>query len=376
MKLRNTTGNNSVIQALSTDKCIIDYLTLSFDYVELERLKMQAKILFESDRKTSYRDHYNSLLTEEMTTTTDNILFDNLTKFIAQLNTRMSKHYQDLSNWRDASGEQFDYSDHELWTIRNNHFGRFRYPHSASLMFDGVVVGLCCWGAKNFGAMISFAGQGCGSLNFKEMHEMCNELDYVRITRIDLAHDDFEGNYNVDTCRKMFKNGLFTRTTAPSYAYYESGVLSDKGRLCPSAGRSFYVGKRANGKMLRTYEKGKHLNDTKNPNWVRWEVELRNIDRVIPLDCLINPSKYFAGAYPALERFGTTATRIKLQAKKINATADHCIKYAILHSRRVVNLLKQIHQYSSDEIVNLITKGLADDDFPTRIKTDALTLST
>jgi phage replication initiation protein len=376
MKLRNTTGSNFTTLALSTDKCIIDYLTLSFDYVELERLKMQAKLCFQANKKTSFRDHYNALLTDEMCTTTDNILFDNITKFISQLNTRMSKHYQDLSAWRDASGEQFNYEDHDLWSVRNNHFGRFRYPHSASIIFDGVVVGLCCWGAKNFGAMISFTGQACGSINFKELHTMCKELGYVRITRVDMAYDDFEGEYNVDTCRKMFKNGMFTRTTAPSYAYHESGVLSERGKLIASSGRSFYVGKRSNGKMLRCYEKGKHLKDLKNINWVRWEVELRNIDREIPLDALINPSTYFSGSYPALERFGTTPERIKLQAKKINATAEHCIKYAVLHSRRVINLLKQVHQYSSDEIVNLFTKGLEEDDFPTRIKTDALILST
>jgi phage replication initiation protein len=363
-------------QALSTDKCIIDYLTLSFDYIELERLKMLAKLNFESDRSTNYRDHYANVLTEEVEAEIDKILYHNLIKFVAQMNTLFSKHYEDLSNWRDASGDQFDYSDHELWTIRNNYFGRFRYPHSASIIFDGVVVGVCCWGAKNFGAMISFTGKACGSINFKELHKMIEEFGYIRITRIDLAHDDLEGNYNVDTCRKMFKQGLFTVTTPPSYAYYESGVLSKQGRLCASAGRSFYVGKRTNGKMLRTYEKGKHLKDSKNPNWVRWEVELRNIDREIPLDALLNPSKYFSGAYPALERFGTQPERIKLQAKKINATAEHCIKYAVLHSRRVVNLLKQIHQYSSDEIVDLITEGLSDDDFPTRIKADALILST
>jgi phage replication initiation protein len=174
----------------------------------------------------------------------------------------------------------------------------------------------------------------------------------------------------------MFKNGMFTRTTAPSYAYHESGVLSERGKLIASSGRSFYVGKRSNGKMLRCYEKGLHLKDERNPKWVRWEVELRNIDREIPLDVLINPSKYFSGSYPALERFGTAPERIKLQAKKLNATADHCIKYAVLHSRRVINLLKQIHQYSSDEIIDLFTKELDDDDFPKRIKADALILST
>ncbi len=362
--------------APSTDKCIIDYLTLSFDYVELERLKMEAKLHFEADRTINFRDHYKALLTEEMVTTTDNILFDNISKFISQLNTRMSKHYKDLSDWKDASGEEFSYSDHEMWTVKNNHYGRFRYPNSANLEFDSVPVGVACWGAENFGAMVSLTGKACGSIKFEELHDLCIELGYVRITRIDMAYDDFQGHFNIDTCRKMFKQGLFTVTTPPSYAYYESGVLAKNGRLCASAGRSFYVGKRTNGKMLRVYEKGLHLKDEKNPDWVRWEVELRNIDREIPLDALLNPSKYFAGSYPCLNQFGTQPERIQLQSKKLNATAEHCIKYAVLHSRRVINLLKQIHQYSSQEIVDLFTAELDDDDFPTRIKSDALVLST
>ncbi len=376
MKLPPKTGNNSTTPVPSIDKCIIDYLTLSFDYVELERLKMLAKLNFEADRKTNFREHYKALLTEEMTTTTDSILFDNISKFISQLNTRMSKHYKDLSDWKDVSGEEFNYSDHDLWSVKNNHFGRFRYPHSANISFDNVGVGVACWGAENFGAMVSFTGKACGSLNFDELHKLCEELGYVRITRIDMAYDDFQGHFNVDTCRKMFKQGLFTVTTPPSYAYYESGVLSKAGRLCASAGRSFYVGKRTNGKMLRVYEKGLHLKDEKNPDWVRWEVELRNIDREIPLDALLNPSKYFSGSYPCLNQFGAQPERIQLQAKKLNATAEHCIKYAILHSRRVINLLKQIHQYSSQEIVDLFTSELDIDDFPTRIKSDALVLST
>lgn len=39
------------------------------------------------------------------------------------------------------------------------------------------------------------------------------------------------------------------------------------------------------------------LNPIDKPNWQRAEVELRNIDRVIPLDVLINPDPIFAGAY-------------------------------------------------------------------------------
>lgn len=53
--------------------------------------------------------------------------------------------------------------------------------------------------------------------------------------------------------------------------------------------------------MLRTYEKGRQLGDSSSP-WTRWEVELRNIDRDLPLDVLTRCDEYFTGAYRCLER--------------------------------------------------------------------------
>lgn len=376
MKSLPKTGNHSTTQAPSKDKCIIDYLSLVFDVEELERLKMQAKLMYQADRERTFQDYYKSLLTLDMTSNIDRILAGNIEQFIGLLNSKMNKSYYDLVEWNEMTGEGFNSADYAFWTIENNHYGRFKYAHSANLFFDGVLVGVVCWGAENFGAMISFTGKACGSIDFKAMHQICSDLGYVRISRIDLAHDDYKGHFNVDTCRKMFKNGLFTVTTEPSYQYIESGILLKNGSLKPANGRSFYVGKRNNGKMLRCYEKGKQLKDQDNPLWCRWEVELRNIDRVIPLDALSEPQKYFAGAYPALNQFSTSQERTKLKVKKLTASYKHLEKYAKQGYGKLLNFAIQVLGKTPEEIIADWTEGLEIDSFPSRIRTDALVLST
>ncbi len=46
-------------------------------------------------------------------------------------------------------------------------------------------------------------------------------------------------------------------------------------------GRTLYIGKRENGKMLRIYEKGKHLGNPVS-SWVSVELELKGKNRIIP----------------------------------------------------------------------------------------------
>lgn len=376
MKSHPTIGNNFTTQANSVDICSIDYLTLVFDCEELDRKRAEAKLAFQADRSIHFQDHYKALLTPDEIVTTDKMLKTMLENFIFNLDVAMSKSYADLKHWREISGEEFDHSDNARWTITNNNFGRFKYAHSANLYFDDVQVGLLCWGSENFGAMISFTGKCCASIDFDAMYKLCKEMDCVRISRLDLAHDDYQGVYNVDTCRSMFKNGLFTVTTEPSYQYYESGILSEKGKLIPSGGRSFYVGKRTNGKMLRCYEKGKQMQSTESPNWCRWEVELRNVDRVIPLEALQNPSKFFGGTYPALERFTTEQEKVKLKCKKLTATYEHLLKHAVLGYGKLINYAVQVYDVSGDDLIKMFTSELKNiDDFPRRIKNDACVLT-
>lgn len=115
----------------------------------------------------------------------------------------------------------------------------------------------------------------------------------VKITRIDLAHDDFSGRtVSVKQAQNWFAEGRFiTSGRAPV-----ARLVDDLGS---GRGKTLYVGQRQNGKLCRIYEKGKQLGDPSSP-WCRVEVEFRAKSRVIPPDVLVKASSYLAGAYPCL----------------------------------------------------------------------------
>ncbi|MBC3928463.1 replication initiation factor domain-containing protein [Undibacterium sp. CY21W] len=72
------------------------------------------------------------------------------------------------------------------------------------------------------------------------------------------------------------------------------------------------------GKFCRFYEKGRQLGD-KNSSWCRAEVEFKSSDRIIPLDVLLEPSAYFAGAYPCFAEFFDQEHAARLQLKEKTA---------------------------------------------------------
>lgn len=103
--------------------------------------------------------------------------------------------------------------------------------------------------------------------------------------RIDLAHDDFTGDvWNADTLRAEYLNAGFpgADNRKPHSSMVGDWDNADKER-------TYYIGSRAAGKMLRGYEKGKQVSETDNP-WFRIELELRGTNRIIPWNVLTNPA--------------------------------------------------------------------------------------
>lgn len=142
--------------------------------------------------------------------------------------------------------------------------------------------------------IFQLTGKGCGLVvDWPSLAELLEGLD-ARITRCDLAADFMEGQYTVDDAVRLHKEGGFTGSGRPPTTEVAGDWLDGL------RGRTLYVGKGTNGKMLRVYEKGIQLGDIGSP-WVRYEVQLGARDRDIPIDVLLNPTKYFAGSYPALE---------------------------------------------------------------------------
>ena len=153
-------------------------------------------------------------------------------------------------------------------------------------------------------SLISLSGEGCSVVkDWLAVHDFISSRK-GRITRIDLAHDDYEGRISLESVREWFNAGDFHSGKGhPPHGNFIDDFGSGKGK-------TLYVGQRKNGKLLRIYEKGRQLGDPYSP-WVRWELELHNKDRVIPLDTLLTPARYLAASYPPTAWICDTQSRIE-----------------------------------------------------------------
>lgn len=196
--------------------------------------------------------------------------------------------------------------------------GHLGYSDSWDL---GEGYGIIATGGKTQGntCLVSLYGSGCAPVkNWTAVYELLVVLN-AKITRVDLAHDDFEGVYNITAGLEMLSLDQFTTNGRPPNALHVDDFDSGKGK-------TLYIGNRNNGKLLRVYEKGKQLGDPLSP-WVRWELELHNKDRLIPLDVLLRPGEYLAGAYPCLSWISDSQDRIKTTRKQLKISFEHLIKY-------------------------------------------------
>lgn len=153
----------------------------------------------------------------------------------------------------------------------------------------GLVV---CWGgeAQRGSVWVSASGQAIARLSLDDLSwlGLFMRETIARITRIDLAVDFFAGEVAVTDCVQWWRDGVFNGRRPPS-----TSLVGDW--LEGKRGRTLYVGKAKNGKLIRCYEKGLQLGDTRT-DWVRIEVQFMAVDRSIPLDALEHPAQYFQGA--------------------------------------------------------------------------------
>lgn len=227
--------------------------------------------------------------------------------------------------------------------------GRFGFEHGVKLL---VWANACLspfaefsWGGvqQRGRALLSISGGGCRLVeSWEDFASWLQVLPAVRITRLDLAVDCHEGEYTVDDCASWAMEGRFTSNGRPPSFDTQGDWLSGE------HGRTLYIGKAQNGKMLRCYEKGKALGDLSSP-WVRYEVQLGSRDREIPVRALVDRDEFFAGAYPALEELLAVAGE---RIATVRHTTRATVERAVLHLRRTygawINLLSSSGIESAD----------------------------
>ncbi|MFS8934746.1 replication initiation factor domain-containing protein [Cupriavidus taiwanensis] len=239
--------------------------------------------------------------------------------------------------------------------------GLFGFVESEDVMYcvNGEWHRVACiaWGGQGKQADMAFlqiTGTGCNAMQLNEdKHERENlrivlQAINATITRLDICFDT--ESLGVMDCWQAYQDGLFQRQSArPSYDQ-AGDWLEHQGR-----GRTLYIGKAKNGKLIRCYEKGKQLGDPDSP-WLRLEVQWGNRDRVIPYDAITDTDSYFVGAAPF---FSTVLASVPRMVKTIGKGAAIVAAKLAEHGRdaygRFINQLVRA-KWTADQIVSLLRR--------------------
>ncbi|HEY0491074.1 MAG TPA: replication initiation factor domain-containing protein [Telluria sp.] len=176
-------------------------------------------------------------------------------------------------------------------------------------------------------ARIELTGKGCrlfeassGSDHAQRWSLLASLLGAcdARLTRIDIAADDFLGQYPVEWAIRQYSEGNFDKRGQRPKAR----LIDDMGN---KTGKTFYVGSRKSENQLRVYEKGREQGDTESP-WVRFEGEFHHSNRrELPLEMLTDPAPYLVGAYPVLDFVSGIGERLRIAAAEVLANCKRAV---------------------------------------------------
>jgi len=203
-----------------------------------------------------------------------------------------------------------------LKDAQGDHVGLIEFGGMNTLRMDGTRT-----------ARVELTGTGCrlfetssGSDHAQRWSLLASLLGAVdaRLTRIDIAADDFEGCWPVEWAIQQYEAGGFDRRGQRPKAR----LIDDMGN---KTGTTFYVGSRKSENQLRVYEKGREQGDTESP-WVRFEGEFHASNRrELPLDMLVDPAPYLVGAYPVLDFVGGIGERLRIAAAEVLANCKRAV---------------------------------------------------
>lgn len=237
-----------------------------------------------------------------------------------------------------------------------NSVGLHGYTKSANIYRGNVMSGKLAYGGNADTMHVNLTGSGCFGVSFVDLYNILNKYGAV-ITRVDFAHDDYENrDFSFKYWERSARDGLFfvNRGTRPDILYMNHSDTTK--------GDTFTIGNKKNGKEIQFYEKGKQLGMI-DSDWYRCEVRLTNADkRVIPLDSLIYPAKYFLGAHSLLIKFARAANydrdSIKLPSpKKAMIAYDHVVKYAKLSYGKLLYLMREVLEMTDKDIVEKLIRN-------------------
>lgn len=199
---------------------------------------------------------------------------------------------------------------------------------------------------------VYLSGEGCRRVkDWKQVYHVLQAFEEYspKITRVDIAYDDHEGQRDVDFAADSYRAGLFAGGGRPP----KGQRIDDMGS---GDGNTFYVGSRDSGRYLRVYEKGKQLGDSTSP-WVRWEIELSAKQIDIPLQVLLYPRRYLAGSYPCLDWIARARLIIETAKKREHIEFEHLVSHGRRAYGALINYMLTKREMTNDEIVGALLRN-------------------
>ena len=208
-------------------------------------------------------------------------------------------------------------------------------------------------GGQSGRALVSLPGAACSLIpleSWQPLVQLLRDRYSARITRWDGAVDDFAGVHSVDWAVNQYLEGGFsTGGNRPSCKQIGNWLQPD------CTGRSFYIGRRRNGKVMRVYEKGKQLGNSAS-TWVRWELELHNKDRVVPWEVVLNPGPYVASAYACTHWISVEMCRIRTSEATAEIGYDAMTFYARQGYGQLIDVMMEVEQGDAFAVIEKLRR--------------------
>lgn len=237
------------------------------------------------------------------------------------------------------------------------------YTNSAHIIGNGgAIVGRIAAGGNADTLHLSLSGAGCAQVeNWNRVAHGLATMQ-ARITRCDLAFDDYEGAYfNPKALNDQIEAGtLRIRALGPGQPP-KTRYITDHGY---KTGCTLYAGRKGH-KELCIYEKGREQGDPES-DWVRVEVRFYAKHADLPLSMLLEPLPYLRAAYNVCEAIpADVCTRIKTKRRAIECSARAWVRWMHTQFGGSIHLLRDA---LGDEADAYMSEALARDATPARFK--------
>ena len=227
----------------------------------------------------------------------------------------------------------------------------------AALNNDCEVCGAIEFSEKRQRIILALSGTGCSFVAYNDPHyAILSSLagqPNARLSRLDLAHNDYAGKASIQKVDRDYNRGLFDPITGKRPLKLNVG---DK-----SKGRTRYIGGKSAYKKVVVYEKAKQLGISSPglSNWIRTEVRFTANSRDnIPVEAIAEREAYFFSACPKAMRkligqqaYVSVAIRCAIEYQ---AQLGRTLKHARYQYGPAINAAKA--QFTSDELISLLSR--------------------